>query len=73
MKSPIIPFYFLIAFYVGMFIVYVSYTIPDIMVQYPTLENAGKIIYQSDNDSCYKYKKVEVMCPLDNSVIVSKE
>ena len=69
MKSPIIPFYFLIAFYVGMFIVYVSYTIPDIMVQYPTLENAGKIIYQSDNDSCYKYKKVNTACNNSKKIV----
>ena len=55
-----------------MFIVYVSYNVPDVMVQYPTLQNAGKVIYKKDDKSCYKYKKIEVMCPQDNSVIVSK-
>ncbi len=72
MKSPILPFYFMISFYIGLFIVYVSYQVPDVMIQYPTLENAGKVIYEKDDKSCYKYKKVEVMCPLDNSIIVSK-
>ena len=65
-------FYILISFYIGMFIVYVSYNVPDVMVQYPTLQNAGKVIYKKDDKSCYKYKKIEVMCPQVNSVIVSK-
>lgn len=64
-------FYILVAFYIGLFIVYVSYQVPDVMFQYPNLENAGKVVYK-DNDSCYKYNKVEVMCPVDNLVIISK-
>lgn len=72
MNSPIIPFYFMISFYIGLFVVYISYNTPDIMIQYPTLENAGKIIYENDDNSCYKYKKIEVMCPVDKSVIISK-
>ena len=65
-------FYILVSFYIGMFIVYVSYNVPDVMMQYPTLQNAGKIIYEKDDKSCYKYKKVEVLCPIDNTVIISK-
>tara|TARA_Y100000768_G_C23542590_1_gene479901 strand:- start:122 stop:337 length:216 start_codon:yes stop_codon:yes gene_type:complete len=71
MSSFIDPFYFMVSFYIGLFFVYISYQTPDITMQYPTLENAGKITYKN-NDSCYKYKKIEVMCPLDNSVIISK-
>ena len=72
MKLPIISFYTLVAFYIGLFIVYVSYQVPDVLIQYPTLENAGKIIYENNDKSCYKYKKLEVTCPLDNSTIISK-
>ena len=71
MKSFIDPFYLMTSLYIGIFFVYVSYQTPDVMVQYPTPENAGKIIYEK-NDTCYKYKKLEVMCPLDNSIIISK-
>ena len=72
MNSPIIPFYVMISFYIGLFVVYILYNTPDIMIQYPTLENAGEIIYENDDDTCYKYKKIEVMCPVDKSVIISK-
>ena len=32
-------------------------------------ENAGKIIYQDDAESCYKYKAIEVECPSDPDLI----
>lgn len=65
----IIPFYFFIALFIGLFVAYVSTPVPDVIIQYPTPENAGKIIYKDDADVCYKYKAEEVSCPKDKSKI----
>jgi hypothetical protein len=61
----IIPFYFFIALFIGLFIAYISTPVPDIIIKYPTPQNAGKIVYKDDSDVCYKYKVDEVNCPKD--------
>ena len=63
----IIPFYFFIALFIGLFIAYISTPAPDIIIKYPTPQNAGKIVYKDDSDVCYKYKAEEVSCPKDKS------
>ena len=63
----IIPFYFFIALFIGLFIAYISTPVPDIIIKYPTPQNAGKIVYKDDSDVCYKYKVEEVSCPKDKS------
>lgn len=63
------PYWFMISFFVGMFFVYISTPKPDIIIKYPTLENAGKIIYQDDAGECYKYMVKNVQCPADKSKI----
>ena len=63
------PLYFLIAFGIGIFISYILAPEPQIVIQYPTPENAGKIIYQDDAGVCYKYRKVDVQCPKDKSKV----
>ena len=71
MKS-INPYYFLISFAIGMFFVYISTPPPDVIIQYPTPENAGKIIYKdngNNNDDCYVYDAKKVSCPIDESKI----
>ena len=65
----IIPFYFFIALFIGLFIAYISTPVPDIIIKYPTPQNAGKIVYKDDSDVCYKYKAEEVSCPSDKSKI----
>ena len=57
----IIPFYFFIALFIGLFVAYVSTPVPHVIIKYPTPENAGKIIYRDDADVCYKYKATEVL------------
>ncbi len=61
------PFYFIVAFSIGVFISYVLAPPPQIVIQYPTPENAGKITYQDDAGVCYKYRKVNVQCPTDKT------
>lgn len=63
------PFYFIVAFSIGVFISYVLAPPPQIVIQYPTPENAGKITYQDDAGVCYKYRKVNVQCPSDPSKV----
>lgn len=62
--------YFFIAFSIGIFMVYISEPIPDIIIKYPTPENVNKIIYQDSADICYKYDKKEVSCPKDGGVVI---
>ena len=54
--------YFLISFCVGMFIVYISTPLPEIIIKYPNPMNSGKIIYKDLSDMCYVYDKREETC-----------
>ena len=65
----IIPSYFFISLIIGFFIIYILSPKPHIVVKYPTLDNAGTITYVDGNNVCYRYKKVQVDCPLDKRII----
>ena len=62
-------FYFLVSFGIGVFLSYLWAPEPQIVIQYPTPENAGKITYQDDAGVCYRYKAVETSCPADKEKI----
>jgi len=62
--------FFLISLCVGFFFVYIFTPYPDVVIMYPTPENAGKIVYKDAADVCYKYRADEVSCPDDKSKIV---
>ena len=63
----IILLYFIIALFIGFLIIYVIAPPPKIVIKYPNLNNVGKHVYVDDNNVCYKYKKVNVSCPIDNT------
>ena len=63
------PFVLIIAFCVGIFLTYVSTPAPNIVIKYPTPQNAGKVVYRDSADMCYKYKSKKVQCPADKSKI----
>jgi hypothetical protein len=63
------PWYFLIAFCIGMFVAYISTPSPEVIIKFPTPDNAGKIIYKDSANVCYKYKASKVSCPKDKSKI----
>lgn len=69
MLDYIDPLYFFISLFIGLFVAYVSAPVPDIVIKYPTPENAGKVVYKDDSDVCYKYEAIEVDCPSDKSKI----
>lgn len=54
---------FLIAFAIGIAYVYFSVPTPKIVIKYPNPYNAGKVIYQDEGKSCYKYQADKVECP----------
>ena len=52
----------LISFAVGVFVVYVLKPAPLVIMKYPNLENAGKLIYRDRNGTCFVYETKEVDC-----------
>jgi hypothetical protein len=67
------PLYFFLALFLGIFIVYISSPIPDVIIKYPTSDNAGKITYKDEHDVCYRYIANEVECPTDKTLIKSMD
>lgn len=59
------PKYFFIAFFIGMFAVYISVPTPEIIIRYPTPLNSGKLVYRDNADMCYVYDSKEVSCTKD--------
>lgn len=70
--KSISPFYFFIAFAVGLFVVYITNPPPNIVVKFPTPYNAGKILYKDKSDNCYKYTATKVDCPSDTKLVKSQ-
>lgn len=68
MLSKVHPFYFIIAFAVGLLFCYITHPKPNVVVKFPSPYNAGQVTYKSD-DSCYKYKAERVSCPVDKNLI----
>ena len=59
----------LISFAVGVFVVYVLKPAPIVIMKYPNLENAGKLIYRDRNGTCFVYETKEVDCNANESRI----
>lgn len=56
------PWFFLIGFGIGMFVIYIIQQSPDILVKYPNPDTADTLVYQDEVGSCYKYRPREVQC-----------
>ena len=63
------PNAFFISFAIAFFFFYIYAPKKRIVIQYPTPENAEKTIYQTETDTCFKYKSNEVKCPANKSLI----
>jgi len=61
------PFWFLLSLGVGLLYVYLTTRTPEIIIKYPTPENAGKVVYRDTNEVCYKYRAEKVSCPTDTT------
>jgi hypothetical protein len=64
------PFAFIIAFAIGIFLTYVMQPPLKVIIKHPTPQNAGRIIYKDNNDSCFTYSAKEITCPSDNNQII---
>ena len=62
--SKLNPQLFLIAFAVGIFYCYITFPEPKIIIQHPTPTNADKVVYQDENENCYKYF-LDLVCSLN--------
>ena len=54
------PLFFFIALSIGMFVVYITTPVPEIIYKYPTPDNT--VVYQDDVQNCYRYISKEVKC-----------
>jgi len=60
------PVVFIIAFSIGMLIVYITQPNKKIIIKYPSPNNINNLIYKFYNkDGCYKYDAEIVDCPND--------
>jgi hypothetical protein len=53
---------FFISLCVGICLVYIFSSQPEVILKYPTPETENDLIYQDKNNVCYKYKSEEVRC-----------
>jgi hypothetical protein len=60
---------FLLSFCIGIFIVYLSQPPKKIIIRHPRPDKQ-ETIYHDNDDNCYKYKAMEVLCPKDKSLIL---
>lgn len=56
----LIPIYFISAMFLTMFILYLLYPEPDIIVKHPSPENDISDVYVDDNGVCYRYHRKEI-------------
>lgn len=52
----------LLSFAFGIFIIYILKPSPLVIMKYPNLENAGKLVYRDRNGTCFMYETKEVDC-----------
>ena len=50
----IIPIYFFVSLFIGLFITYLTTPKPVAIMRHPTPENAGRFIYIDGSNVCYK-------------------
>ena len=56
-------YWFLISLCFGLLLVYCTTPMPDVIIQYPTPDNAHKLVFKDDADNCYKFNTTEINCP----------
>lgn len=56
----IIPIYLITAMVITMFILYILYPEPNVLIKYPSPAQETSDVYVDDNNVCYRYKRKEV-------------
>lgn len=68
-KLQLLPL--LLGLFIGMFFVYILKPTASVIYKYPTMDNAGKIVYQDRNGVCFKYHADTVDCDKNEGRIVA--
>lgn len=61
-------FYFFISLFIGFIMVYITSPTPKIIYKYPTLDNISNMKFIDENNTCYKYKPIEIKCKFDKNI-----
>jgi hypothetical protein len=69
LSKYIIPEYFLIAFFVGLIITYITVPEPEIVVRYPSPDGGRMPVFRQKSGVCIKYEAEKTTCPSDDSAI----
>jgi len=56
------PVWFFLAFSVGLLACYMFTPPPQVVVRFPSPNNAGRIVYKDEDQNCYAYKADRVTC-----------
>lgn len=57
----IIPLYFITSMFLTMFILYLIYPQPDVIIKHPSPEQEVSDVYVDDNGVCYRYHRKEII------------
>ena len=68
-KLQLLPL--LLGLFIGMFFVYILKPTASVVYKYPTLDNAGNVVYQDRNGVCFKYHADTVDCNKNEGRIVA--
>jgi len=56
-------YWFLVSLCFGLLIVYCTTPMPEVIIKYPTPDNAHSLVFKDNVDNCYKFVTHEVKCP----------
>lgn len=61
------PLYFMISFTIGILYVYLTNPKPQVVLKFPSPNNAGLLKYRDESNSCFVYDAKEVSCDTENA------
>ena len=53
---------FSISLFIGLFLVYITAPVPNIIFKYPTLNNINETTYVDEKNKCYRYVPKPIPC-----------
>lgn len=63
------PLAFILAFGFGLFMCYLTKPQSQVVVKFPSPNNANQVTYTDQSSNCFKIKADQVECPYDKSLI----
>lgn len=56
----IYPVYLLVSLFITLFILYLIYPTPVVIVKYPNVKDRISAVYEDDDGVCYRYHRKEI-------------